>query len=770
MTIPDNFISSQYPTDLDSDENLYLVHDALRVTLAEDYDPNDTVTANRTRIFVTGDTSLFPATGIITLTEQCSDIKDRAISFFYLSRTETTFDGLIPIPGFESANTIIRPKKATHITQNVMAEHHNSLKDALIAIETFIGVKGTTDTRPFGETMEGRINFLRRLVLSPRAWFTATNTTGLVPLGVTFTNLSFRLGTDGTDGGTVTFIWDFGDQDSNVIISGISNLSVISVDSVVPISLTNVLVKEVGSRIIEKTYNTPGKYTVTLTVTNDFGEDEVVFEDFINARTEAPQEAVIDFSLTSDQTFTAGSPSGGPYTTPPKVRSKTNKFIDILIPDGINGATGRSYAGEELDVWNDPIDPIETYTWDLSDDLPHDNSKTTRASYTIGGLYDLVLRCDTQFGSYRITEYTSSIDIIEERNMWLFTLSGLTSTTHEFGLISETFKTGDTPYTVLRDESFLDGTNNEDQAVQEFKRNTGFTINSTIASGDHGTAVLVYAGGGIAGSALSTQKVRAVDFEGFSGVIVDNAIDITRPWNWIYLPFEEKTYFLFGPEPSETAGTNESYQVKDILDVAGTLTLESPVTLITTNYINGADELVDHVTSGYDSFDEPNNGRFAVYRSAIKGSTGYFLRNDGVGSFYKIREFYRTEGVTGNPVVNIRKLQDMAGLAKTEGQLVELTNGMFFFNNTGSISAFNVVDNVWETGSSTSPFRAFQDSAVEGYSESDQSLLAASDGERIAYLSFDYSANAFVKYNSLDKTFYSMGSRPSGEQWVAGIY
>ncbi|MGC5231082.1 hypothetical protein, partial [Klebsiella pneumoniae] len=70
--------------------------------------------------------------------------------------------------------------------------HHNNLKDALIAIEEFIGIKGTVDVKPLGPTMEGRINFLRRLVLRPRAWFSVNRRVGIVPLAVEFTNLSFR--------------------------------------------------------------------------------------------------------------------------------------------------------------------------------------------------------------------------------------------------------------------------------------------------------------------------------------------------------------------------------------------------------------------------------------------------------------------------------------------------------------------------------------------------------------------------------------------------
>ena len=755
MTTPDIFKASKYPDAFDSDTNLHLVHDSLRVILAEDYNPS----IDSTKITVEGDISLFPPVGIITLTEQCSNISERAISFFYGSKTNSTFNDLVVLDGF--ANTIVRPKRLTEVTQNVMDKHHNSLKDALIAIETFVGTKGTTDLKPFGATMEGRINFLRKMVLSPRAWFSANKRVGLVPLTVVFKNQSFRMGD-----GTVTLTWSFGDQSSEVSI-----ISIISTTDVVPISSIDVNVVDSDGGEISKTYIKPNKYTVSLTVENQYGSDVVEFEDFINARIEAPIEAVMDFTISSDQTTTIGSPLGGPFVTPPTIRSRTNKFITISIKDGVNPYTGRTYAGEAINLDSTPIDPIEYYNWYLTDDLTHPSQNSTRASYSIGGLYDIVLRCDTQFGAYRITTYEQCIDIIEQRNLWLFTQSGSTAHSNEFGLISETFKSGIIPYTILRDDGFLTGTNNETQAKKEFLKNTGFTINGSIDSGDHGTALLAYSSGGGVGTALSAQTVNLVQFDGFSGTFINNPITIERPWNWLFLPFAQKSYFLFGPSPTALPNQNASYQNKDTIDMGG-IALEPPVTLVATdNYLNGAEELVEHVTSSYDIDGEPLSGRFAVYRSTVKDATGYFLRNDGIGNFFKLRNFYRTEGTEStNPVINIRKLQDMTGQIKTEGELVGLNSGVFFFNNSGNISAFNVVNGTWEVGNSTAPFRAFQDVNIDGFNETSNTLLAASDGDHMAYLSYEYSPNAFIKYNSVDQTFSALGSRVTGQQWIMGIY
>ena len=115
----------------------------------------------------------------------------------------------------------------------------------------------------------------------------------------------------------------------------------------------------------------------------------------------------------------------------------------------------------------------------------------------------------------------------------------------------------------------------------------------------------------------------------------------------------------------------------------------------------------------------------------------------------------------------------MSGSLKTEGQLVPLNSGIFFFNNSGNISAYNTTSNTWETGTSGSggsTFRSLQDDTVSGFDIIDNTLLAASDGQHVAYLSYDYSINAFIKFNSIDMTFNRLISRPTGVQWLMGIY
>jgi len=747
---------SNYPEILDTDENLFLVHDSLRLKLLEDYNPGDTSITIDNGGENSSLMARFPDTGIITLTEQCSNIDLRAISFFYSSKTDTTFEGLEILPGFTD---VIKPKFITNVTMNVVAEQHNAIKDAVIAIETFLGTKGTIDVVPFGETIEGRLNFLYKLVFRPRAWFEVNRTIGLVPLEVEFTSKSFRLGD-----GDVVYLWNFGDN----TISNISVISTISATDAVPIGTTNVIVQDKDGGSIKKTYSTPGKYTVSLTVSNAYGEDTVVFENLINARIDAPNEAVIDFIPNSDQTTTIGSPVGGPYTTPPTIRSTINDFIEIELQSGENLSTpGYSYAGEPLNMATSmPIDPVETYTWSLSDDLLHSNSSATKAVYSIGGLYDLKLRVDTESGAYRITTYKNAIDIIETQNLWLWTYDDATTVrANEFGLISETFKTASSTFDVITDIAFLNSTNNEVQAKHEFKRNTVFAPIGTTGSGDHGQCLLGWASGG---PSLINQSIELKKYNGFTDTYSSVSSITNRPWNWLPLVSPSKAYFLFGQDPTILPNSNASYQLKT------TYTLDSfssgNDSLTIANYTNGAEELMQHIST-YDA-GVPTNGYFAVYRSAWKDNAGYFVRNDSVGTFYRIKSFYKTEGTLSSPVQTIKKLADI-DVTKLEGELVALSTGVFFFNNSGTISAYNTTTNVWENygpSSSSVSFRSLQDFTVSGSDSLSNSLLAASDGDRNAYLSYDYSSNAFVKFNGASITFSSLGARPSKNQWQMGVY
>lgn len=711
--------ASVYPDSIDTDEYLALVHDSLRVRLLEDYNPGDT------SITIDGDNTLFPSTGLITLTEQCSDPSVRAITFFYSSKTSTTFDKLELLPEFTD---VPKPKALTNVTMNVMASHHNAIKDALIAIQEFVGVKGTTDAKPLGATMEGRLNFLRLLVLKPRAWFSVNHRIGIIPLRVTFTDLSFR---DPT-----SYVWHFGDGHT-------SNISIISGET---ISTT--------SKVIDHIYYEPGFFDVSLTVTNDFGSNTIVLPSLINARTKAPDSAIVSITAGAFQTIQSISPTDEflyEHLVPGILKTKINTLVNLNIEDD----------GEQSG------DPIVTHTWKLGDDLSHVDSSGAVASYSIGGLYDIKVRLDTEFGSYRTTVLKNGIEVVEDQNLFLCLFdpagTGVTQnvTSYEFGQVSETFKTNNrNSMPVTRNYNFLNtGSSTYIQQKREFLRNNGFTNRTNIMSGDNGTAIAYWAEGAGAGSPLSSHKVRLVEYEGFADAWrTPTSFTFNRPWNWVGLNAPSGIYFLFG---SDTAGDTLTDSTKTEIEFTGLSQIDT--TLTSSDFKNGGEELLTQVGSS----------SFSVYRRTWNSSNGYITRNDGINTFFRLKSFYRTEGSATNLVSTIRKLTDMPGNAKLEGQLVSLTQGVYFFNNSGEIAVYSPSSATWSVGGpgiNSASFRSLQDSSVAGFDSGSNTLLAASDGDRRAYLSYDYSPNVLLRFNEADLTFVSLTARPNGEQFVCGVY
>lgn len=801
---------TNFPTQLDTDENLFLVHDSLRVRLVNDYNPGDV------SISIEGDSDAitkFPPSGIITLTEQCSEIDKRAISLFYGSRTQSadattgTFDQLVILPEF---NDVVKLKKITNVTMNVLDKHHNHLKDALIAVETFLGIQGQTDTLPFGNTVTGRINFLKKLVLSPRAWFTVDKRIGLTPLCVEFKQESFRTETDNT-----VYIWDFGDDTSynQSYISGVSSITpvngTISVTDQVPDGATNVLVRDLDGGKITKCYNDPGIFNVKLTVRNEYGEDTIEFKELINAKIPAPEEAVIDILPNSNQSFTAGIPTGGPFTTPPKIRTSVSDFVQFEVSESENPNTpGYSFAGEPLDSNGSPIDPIINWTWSLGDDLSHNNNNFTKALYSIGGYYDLTLRVDTQFGTYRITSYKDSIDVVETRNLWMFNYqtknandSGIVEA-WEFGLLGETFKRlGNQTFSLDRDNRFLSEyakadyySGTETRAKTEFFKNFNVAQQGGTPSGDKGNSLLFWAKGaddslinpsGPPAYPQASTQISTKKYNGFSDVF-SSTTDITPSstpptfpeWNWASLISPDDIYFILG-----TTGANASPPAGEAYDALSESKIEYDLAAESFNinasigtFANGANEVLsmnENVVDDGSGNYYPTNGWFATYRTAWKGSSGYLLRNSGINEFFRISNFYKTEGTTSNNFTGLVKLSDMTGSSKVEGELVDLSNGVFFFNNSGEISAWNDITQTWEVGrsnSSTITFRSLQDSNVVGFDSRANTLLATSDGDRVAYLSYDYSQKTFIKFNGTDLTFSSVGTRPMENQLKMTVY
>lgn len=179
---------SIYPEALDDQNILYTATNNAKVPLKQ------TLTYNGKIVVVDGDTGAFPPTGQIRIGEEGGDQFELIA---YDKKTVNTFQQIKR--GFSgSQQNVWRPGKA-YITNSVVADHHNSGKDAIVNIERNLGIRESPN--------EGSLNNILQLqetrFLSPKVTFQAFPRIGTPRLTVRFQNY--------TTGHIIRYFWDFGD-------------------------------------------------------------------------------------------------------------------------------------------------------------------------------------------------------------------------------------------------------------------------------------------------------------------------------------------------------------------------------------------------------------------------------------------------------------------------------------------------------------------------------------------------------------------------------
>jgi PKD repeat protein len=176
---------SLYPEAIDTRNQLYEVANNAETTLSQGL-------SYGSKYIVVEDTSLFPATGIITVGTEL---------VYYETKTSTVFKDLKR--GFAGSRQNQWPV-GTYVANSVVAEIHNASKDAVMNIERNLGLQ----ENPADESLNGILKQLETRFLSPKPIFKATPIKGPAPLTVKFQNFS--------GGEPVRYLWDFGDGQTSV--------------------------------------------------------------------------------------------------------------------------------------------------------------------------------------------------------------------------------------------------------------------------------------------------------------------------------------------------------------------------------------------------------------------------------------------------------------------------------------------------------------------------------------------------------------------------
>jgi PKD repeat protein len=180
---------SLYPVEKDTKTNLYEVRNNCETKLSQSLSYGG-------KYIVAEDVSCFPASGLIRVGLEL---------IYYGSKTGDSSGGILKDlkRGFAGSRQNQWPL-GTVVSNSVMAEVHNSVKDAIINIETNLGL----DENPTTDSLNGILKALETRFLSPKPIFRASPIKGPVPLTVRFQNFS--------GGDPVRYLWDFGDGKTSV--------------------------------------------------------------------------------------------------------------------------------------------------------------------------------------------------------------------------------------------------------------------------------------------------------------------------------------------------------------------------------------------------------------------------------------------------------------------------------------------------------------------------------------------------------------------------
>ena len=184
---------SVFPEARDNKNTLYEVRNNAETKLKQTLSYNG-------KYIIVEDNSGFPPRGLLRVGPPAGK-PGAAELIYYDSKTTGLFRNLIR--GFAGSRQNPWPV-GSWVTNAVMAEHHNAIKDAVIQIERDLGV----EDRPIETSLNGILKTQETRFLAPKAIFRAHRIDGPPPFQVRFQNFS--------TGPLVRYLWDFGDGTTSV--------------------------------------------------------------------------------------------------------------------------------------------------------------------------------------------------------------------------------------------------------------------------------------------------------------------------------------------------------------------------------------------------------------------------------------------------------------------------------------------------------------------------------------------------------------------------
>ncbi len=207
-----------YPGSLDDDVSLFLAVNNARTRLTSGINISDLTIPVVT-------TSGFPNQGFVTILTNPDDITE-AEAIAYTGVTETSFSGTARGSG---GTPVFAHAAGNNVDLTVMAEHHNEIKNAVIALEQIVGISGSHNFVP--KDAQGNVLISGTLTVQNLAEFGWTTTSGSqVVTGPGFFETDLDVAQNMVVSGTSSLAGDV-DMKSTLTVSGVAAFGQAPVDA-----------------------------------------------------------------------------------------------------------------------------------------------------------------------------------------------------------------------------------------------------------------------------------------------------------------------------------------------------------------------------------------------------------------------------------------------------------------------------------------------------------------------------------------------------------
>lgn len=716
-----NFEISNFPNKFDNEKNLCTVKDNSFSYLSNQIDYNSYDWKNGNGIIEVSNINIWPSAGFVTiyLTGNYLNAKERSTLFYYNNKNENS---LINVQYVSGKNDFIYPENSLCI-QNVVAQNHNSLKNAILNIENYLGtMEGENEN-----TLSWFSKYYIKKVKSPLSCFKVNPSSAYINDEIEIYDKTQRI--DNNDY-SVKWKFDLGDK-TLYYVSRNEQTGKYLFKKIITLSNGNKREIEIESDtwdgIIIHKYEKYGKYNISLEVQNRYGKDKLE----INEAVKIYDNSLLDVDI--------------------EINSKnyTNNVHKVL-------ASEDSVKFKGIPVFNKNLMPviIKDYVWNFGSEINKEqllNSPILEVYFTYGGIYDVGLKVISETGSWAAKKINNIIDVIEKPSVWN-AYNELTSNQfkfNEYSILSKSWKFNKIEYDLGKNINEIN------------KRDNNNHINYLYDCGFHNKLNTndVYI--------LYSKNKTTISFTLYNVFldVYETLNDFEKSFNWysLYMPvsYDDRIYVLGG------VLTKNDYKNIDqrirYYEISTNTFIDINVSSIyrkpnENEEVSNEPSNVSYARTNIDFTTNPQN-KPAKWNSTNYRGNGYIFRNSNSGYIDIFAKF--------DPVNNTFNLEsDSVPFSKTNISISALFNGIYILSNAGDIYRYDAISQSWLSSSlATSERYSELFHTKPGDNDKNLRIISGTETRTIntsndtIYFSADYSVDNFGSFNTNNLTISKLPDR-----------